>query len=77
MSVDNGQWSVPTEFPPAADLAEIHVRFGNLPNQILPLAWAEQFIQIVYSEHPGVFRSILPRLYGLPADAPKRIRRQP
>ena len=76
MSTDYGQpmpLTVPTEFPPA----DIDVPFGDLPNQVLPLAWAEQFLRIVYAEYPGTFRAILPRLYGLPADAPKRTRKQP
>jgi hypothetical protein len=53
---------------------EQRVRFGDLPNQTMPLEWAEQFLTIVHDEHPGVFRAILPRLYGLP-DGPKRGRK--
>ena len=67
---DIDQWKVPTEFPPA----EVRVRFGQLDNQTMPLSWAEQFLAIVYAEHPGVFRAILPRLYGLP-DEPERPKR--
>lgn len=57
------------------DTPDIRVPFGDLPNQVLPLDWAEAFIRIVYAEHPGVFRAILPRLYGLQdAQEPKRRR---
>ena len=51
------------------------VRFGNLANQTLPLEWAQRFIEIVYHEHPQVFRAILPQLYGLPEPEPKRARK--
>lgn len=43
-----------------------HVRFGDQPHQVLPAEWAEKFLRIVYTEHPAVFRAILPRLYELP-----------
>ena len=59
----------------AAPPAEQRIRFGELPNQTMPLEWAEQFLAIVHAEHPGVFRAILPRLYGLP-DEPHRGRRK-
>ena len=52
------------------------IPFGDLPNQTMPLEWAEQFIRIVYAEQPGVFRAILPRLYGLPEPEPKRRRNE-
>jgi hypothetical protein len=54
--------------------AAIRVRWGELPNQTMPLEWAEQFLAIVYTEHPAVFRAILPRLYGLP-EPEKRTRK--
>jgi hypothetical protein len=50
------------------------VRFGDQPNQTMPHDWAEKFLRIVYTEHPGVFRSTLPRCAGLPAQEPKRRR---
>jgi hypothetical protein len=53
------------------------VRFGDQPNQTMPHDWAEQFLRIVYTEHPGVFRSTLPRCAGLPAEEPKTTRRRP
>ena len=71
------EWGVPTEFPPAVEHADIRVRWGTLPNQTMPLEWAEMFMQIVYAEHPGVFRSVLPRLYRLPEEEPRRTRRRP
>jgi hypothetical protein len=52
------------------------VRFGDQPNQTMPHDWAEQFLRIVYTEHPGVFRSTLPRCAGLPAEEPKTTRRR-
>ena len=58
-----------------AESDTVRIRFGDLANQTLPLEWAERFIQIVYAEHPQVFRAILPRLYGLPEPEPKRTRR--
>lgn len=56
------------------DPAEIRVPFGDRPNQVLPIAWAELFLRIVYTEYPQVFRAILPRLYELPEPEPKRRR---
>jgi hypothetical protein len=52
------------------------VRFGDQHNQTMPHEWAERFLRIVYTEHPGVFRSILPRCAGLPAEEPKTPRRR-
>lgn len=49
-----------------ANSSKSHVRFGDQPNQVLPAEWAEKFLRIVYTEHPAVFRAILPRLYELP-----------
>jgi hypothetical protein len=48
-----------------------HVAFGDLPNQVLPFAWAEEFLRIIYRDHPGVFRAVLPQLYKLPPEPPK------
>jgi thymidylate synthase ThyX len=71
MSADQDVW---TPRLAEAEQPEIRVRFGQLPNQVLPLEWAEQFLAIVYAEHPQVFVQILPRLYGLP-EARRRGRR--
>lgn len=57
-----------------ADLPEPRIRFGDGPNQDMPADWAEQFLRLIYAEHPAVFRAILPRLYGLPEPEPKRRR---
>lgn len=54
---------------------EVRVRFGELPNQSLPLEWAELFLAIIYAEYPQVFVRVLPRLYGLPE--PSRRGRRP
>ena len=59
-----------------ADLEPDRVRFGDQPNQTMPHDWAEQFLRIVYTEHPGVFRSTLPRCAGLPAEEPRTTRRR-
>ena len=67
MSADHDVWTPrlaadAEQSPPP----EVRVRFGKLPNQVLPLEWAEQFLGIIYAEYPQVFARILPRLYGLP-----------
>lgn len=46
--------------------------FGQLPNQSIPKEWADTFLQIVYDEYPAVFRAVLPRCAGLPAEQPKQ-----
>lgn len=74
MTTDQDIW---TPRMNGAEQAQVRVRFGDLPNQTMPLEWAEEMLRIVYAEHPGVFRAILPRLYGLPADEPKRRRTRP
>lgn len=66
MSADQDQWTVPTDFPPAEMRVRFNIYGNQLPNQSFPHEWAEAFCSIVFAEHPGVFRAILPRLYGLP-----------
>ena len=44
---------------PAAPAAEIRVRFGPRPTQVIPLGWAETMLTELKRINPGLFGKLL------------------
>lgn len=43
------------------DNGRIEVRFGDLDNQVIPLAWAETMLRDLFEQRPEHFGSLLSR----------------
>lgn len=56
-----------------AGRAEIRVKFGPEPHQVMPIHWADLFLTILHRQHPQIFGAVLVQVVG--AELPERRRR--
>lgn len=63
-----------SELETAAGRAEIRVKFGPEPHQVMPIHWADLFLTILHREHPTIFGQVLVQVVGAELPARRRNR---